>query len=286
MNSTLVDPSLPTFCTVDQIDQECTITITIPYGAPECIDLASYLAQFTGAVVNLVLRIAAGKKVTIEHNALEPRSLVIKSITYQLEAHATVYIKEYQRHTVVQRCTIVAAEYSTCEYQGVILQAGQATTEFIILLEGPGSTVRVSLVPLVADTHALHITSLQQHMAAHTTSSFLVRGFVKDQGLVHCTGTVQLTAAAHGADAVQKSAFLLDGHQARAYARPVLEALTHTVRCVHGSAIGQIAEECLMYLQSRGINKVSAQHVVVQGFLEELLDTTGKNLIHTYLHHD
>jgi Fe-S cluster assembly protein SufD len=56
---------------------------------------------------------------------------------------------------------------------------------------------------------------------------------------------------------------------------PGLEIEADDVRCTHGATSGQIEEEELFYLRSRGIPLKEAQRLVVYGFLDEVIDRLG-----------
>jgi Fe-S cluster assembly protein SufD len=80
---------------------------------------------------------------------------------------------------------------------------------------------------------------------------------------------------------VAEGAQHIDGYQAnrnlvldpasRTDSIPGLEILNNDVRCTHGSTIGKIDEEQLFYLLSRGIPRVEAEQLVVQGFFGDIL---------------
>jgi len=59
---------------------------------------------------------------------------------------------------------------------------------------------------------------------------------------------------------------------ARADSIPGLEIEADDVRCTHGATAGQIPEEYIFYLMSRGIGRLDAERMIVQGFFEEVLD--------------
>lgn len=64
---------------------------------------------------------------------------------------------------------------------------------------------------------------------------------------------------------------------------PQLEIYADDVRCSHGSTTGQLDEEVLYYLRSRGIDSLTAQHLMVEGFAGELLTNIKDEKTTTYL---
>ena len=73
-------------------------------------------------------------------------------------------------------------------------------------------------------------------------------------------------------DAFQESRNLLLSKRAHADAIPGLEILADDVRCTHAAAIAQIDPEQLFYLRSHGLPQDLAQRLVIEGFLQALLE--------------
>ena len=73
-------------------------------------------------------------------------------------------------------------------------------------------------------------------------------------------------------DAYQTNRNLLLSPTAEANSLPGLEILANDVKCSHGATTGQIDENELFYLLARGIDKPTAQKLLVFGFFEEILE--------------
>jgi Fe-S cluster assembly protein SufD len=54
--------------------------------------------------------------------------------------------------------------------------------------------------------------------------------------------------------------------------KPQLEIFADDVKCAHGAAVGQLSEEELFYLESRGINPMLARNLLTYGFAEEVIE--------------
>ncbi len=212
------------------------------------------------------------------------------SWSVDLSDHANITFKQHHtwKHlqTGVVTIQINAHAQSNCQYH--LLTHGGTDIRYTmnVDLQGTGANVTVQIVPILKQSESATIQTEQHHRASHTTSSILVRGLVSDKGQMNCTGLVHLAPTATHANAVQKSAFLLDGDQARAYTRPVLEALTCQVHCVHGSAIGQTDKEQILYMTMRGLSDKKAERMLMQGFLTSALDDYGRNVVYQILNAD
>ena len=79
----------------------------------------------------------------------------------------------------------------------------------------------------------------------------------------------------HGAqqtDAQQTNKNLLLSKEAQVDTKPQLEIFADDVKCTHGAAVGQLEEDELFYLESRGINPALARNILTYGFAEEVIE--------------
>ncbi|HYE65398.1 MAG TPA: SufD family Fe-S cluster assembly protein, partial [Pyrinomonadaceae bacterium] len=73
-------------------------------------------------------------------------------------------------------------------------------------------------------------------------------------------------------DAMQTNKNLLLSNEARVDTKPQLEIFADDVKCAHGAAVGQLDEEELFYLMSRGMHPDLARNLLTYGFAEEVID--------------
>ena len=86
-------------------------------------------------------------------------------------------------------------------------------------------------------------------------------------------GLIRIEKGADRTDSHQHSDTLLLGDESRADAVPELEIENGDVRCSHGATIGQIDEDKLFYMMSRGIDARTAKKQVIKGFFRPILET-------------
>jgi Fe-S cluster assembly protein SufD len=82
---------------------------------------------------------------------------------------------------------------------------------------------------------------------------------------------IYVAPGASGADGYQSNRNLVLDRRARADSMPGLEINTDDVRCTHGATVGQLDDDQIFYLQSRGIARKEAEQLVVKGFFEPVL---------------
>jgi Fe-S cluster assembly protein SufD len=139
-------------------------------------------------------------------------------------------------------------------------------------LAGPGARAFVHGFMFGDSRQHYHVHTLQRHLADHCTSDLLIKGCLKDSARSIYQGLIQVSEGAQRTDAYQANRNLLLSDTARADSIPGLEILANDVRCTHGATIGQVDEEQLYYLMSRGLPRREAQRLIVEGFFVPVLD--------------
>jgi Fe-S cluster assembly protein SufD len=147
-----------------------------------------------------------------------------------------------------------------------------ARTQVESVLNGEGSfSEMLGLYFADADQHFAQRT-LQEHRGPHATSDLLYKGALKEKSRSEYSGLIKVARGAQGTDAYQANRNLTLSDQALARSIPQLEIEANEVRCTHGATVAPVEEEHLFYLMSRGIDRVTAQKLIVFGFFGEVLD--------------
>jgi Fe-S cluster assembly protein SufD len=161
---------------------------------------------------------------------------------------------------------------STVRSLAVNLGSAFARTQVESVLKGEGSfSEMLGLYFADADQHFAQRT-LQSHDAPHSTSDLLYKGALKERSRSEYSGLIKVAKGAQGTDAYQANRNLLLSEDALARSIPQLEIEANEVRCTHGATVSPVEEEHLFYLMSRGIDRVTAQRLVVFGFFKDALD--------------
>ena len=108
--------------------------------------------------------------------------------------------------------------------------------------------------------------------APHTTSDLAFRGILADRSQAVWRGMIKVDPGAQQTDAFQECRNLLLSKRAHADAIPGLEILANDVRCTHAAAIAQIDKDQLFYLRSRGLDGAVSTRLVIEGFMQELVE--------------
>ncbi|HEX2235281.1 MAG TPA: Fe-S cluster assembly protein SufD [Actinomycetota bacterium] len=161
---------------------------------------------------------------------------------------------------------------STVRSLAVNLGSSFARTQVESVLKGEGSfSEMLGLYFADSDQHFAQRT-LQSHSALHATSDLLYKGALKERSRSEYSGLIKVEPGAQGTDAYQANRNLVLSSDAMARSIPQLEIEANEVRCTHGATVSPVEEEHLFYLMSRGIDRVTAQKLVVFGFFGDVLD--------------
>ena len=118
-----------------------------------------------------------------------------------------------------------------------------------------------------ADTH-----SVIDHAVPNCTSHQTYKGIIDEKARAVFNGKVFVRENASGTDAQQSNKNLLLSNDARVDTKPQLEIFNDDVKCSHGATVGQLEEEELFYLLSRGLNESLARNLLTYGFAEEVIN--------------
>jgi Fe-S cluster assembly protein SufD len=153
------------------------------------------------------------------------------------------------------------------------LHLGSRYSRFESLSRLVGEGGRSDLLAVAAAKHQQEFDArtLQDHVSPHTASDLLYKNALDDRARTIFGGLIRVEPHAHFTDAYQKVRNLLLSDDAEANSMPGLEILADDVRCTHGATSGQIDEDQMFYLRSRGIPTKTAQRLLVTGFLDEVI---------------
>jgi Fe-S cluster assembly protein SufD len=156
--------------------------------------------------------------------------------------------------------------------------------ESLSRLIGEGARSDLLAVAVATGEQEFDARTLQDHATPHSASDLLYKNALDDRARCTFGGLIRVEPNAHFTDAYQKVRNLLLSDDAEANSMPGLEILADNVRCTHGATSGQIDEDELFYLRSRGIPISVAQRLVVTGFLNEVIQRLDQPAIAAHLH--
>jgi Fe-S cluster assembly protein SufD len=199
---------------------------------------------------NAVTEIVAGEDSSIEY------------IRVQREPDDTSHVATVQTHQ--QRNSRLAMHH-------FITGGGLVRTDVNAALNGEGAEVSLNGLYLVNGHQHVDTHTRIDHIAPHSASTENYKGIMDQHGRAIFNGRIVVHPDAQQITADQTNHNLMLSDQALVNTNPQLEIYADDVKCTHGSTVGQINEEAYFYFQSRGIDRMTAQDLLVRGFAGEIV---------------
>jgi Fe-S cluster assembly protein SufD len=121
------------------------------------------------------------------------------------------------------------------------------------------------------------------HASPHGLSNELYRSLLHDKSRNVFNGKVIVRQDAQKINAFQQNDSLLLSDRSRSDAKPQLEIFADDVRCSHGATIGQLDQEQVFYLMSRGLSRLEAEGVLQWSFLGKVTDHINQSEIKSFI---
>lgn len=144
-------------------------------------------------------------------------------------------------------------------------------------LEGEGASSEVLCAYKSNNKQHMDFSINAHHTVPHTYNNVLAKGTLTDRSTSVFRGLIKIDKAAQQTDSYLADHTLLLSDNALANSIPALQIDANDVKASHGATIGQIDEEQLFYLMSRGLTRDEAEQLVVTGFFEPLIDKIVDN---------
>jgi Fe-S cluster assembly protein SufD len=113
------------------------------------------------------------------------------------------------------------------------------------------------------------------HAAAHAASHELYKGILDGESSAVFNGKIFVRKDAQKTDAKQTNKNLVLSENSVINTKPELQIRADDVRCTHGATIGQLDEEALFYLRTRGIDRADARNLLIYAFARDVIDRIG-----------
>ena len=237
-------------------------------------------ADGTAQFPHLLIIAEAGSKATIvETYESTAKSLTNAAIQIVVEDNANL------THYRVQKESGEAFHYGVTEvsvgrggvYNSTSINLGSALSRHDIELKfrAEGGEAWVDGLYMLGGSQHSDTHSIIDHTVPNCTSRQNYKGVLNDSARAVFNGKVFVRENAHGTDAQQSNKNLLLSNDARVDTKPQLEIFNDDVKCAHGATVGQLEEEELFYLLTRGLPENLARNLLTYGFAEEIINKIG-----------
>jgi len=181
-------------------------------------------------------------------------------------------IQEGNKESFLHTQTIVSQEKDSRFTQNTFTLSGNwVRNNTIVNINGQNSEANLNGVYMPSDTEHVDNHTIIDHKVAHCESNELYRGVMMDKSTGVFNGKVFVRQDAQKTNAFQSNGNVLLSDFATINSKPELEIYADDVKCSHGSTTGQMDDEALFYLMSRGISEKNARILLVNAFAEDVL---------------
>ena len=189
---------------------------------------------------------------------------VVEYYKFQRQSHEAFHITNTH---------VVQARDSSFSSVNIDLGGGLVRNNLNLLMGDEGSACILNGLYMLTGSQHVDNQVIIDHAKPYTTSRELYKGILdgKSRSVFH--GSIIVREGAIKVDARQEDKNLLLSDQAEADTKPAFWIYCDDVKCAHGAACGQLDEDALFYLTSRGISEQDARTLLTHGFVVEVIDS-------------
>lgn len=167
---------------------------------------------------------------------------------------------------------------------GITLTNGLTRNNYYIELNGEYADTTLCGMSILDKQQQVDTYSHITHAVPHCTSNELFKNVLTDQAVGAFSGRILVKENAQKTVAYQTNRNLCATREARMYSKPQLEIYADDVKCSHGMTTGQLDENALFYMQSRGIPRDEARMLLSVAFTADVIDHVRLDALKDRLH--
>lgn len=168
---------------------------------------------------------------------------------------------------------------------GMSLTCGTTRNDYSIDIDGSGCDTTLAGMAIGSGSMHADNSSTVRHLAPHCASRQLFKYVLDEQSSGAFEGSILVTPEAPFTEAFQTNRNVLAHPDARMHTRPQLEIYNDDVKCSHGATTGQLDNEALFYMRTRGIPEREAKVMLMQAFMTDVIDTVRMEGLRDRLRH-
>jgi Fe-S cluster assembly protein SufD len=224
----------------------------------------------------LVLEPGAKAQAIICDHTLSPHMFLTNSVTevYTGENADLDLLRlqnEHNNSCQVTNTWIKQERNSRCQHGTITLHGGIVRNNLRVNMEGEGAENSALGLFLIDKMQHVDSYTVIEHSKAHCISNQYYKGVLDDTSTGAFNGKIHVHPDAQKTEAYQTNNNILLTDTARMYTKPRLEIYADDVKCSHGATVGQLDEDALFYLQSRGIPKDESRLMLMDAFTWDVI---------------
>jgi Fe-S cluster assembly protein SufD len=227
---------------------------------------------------NLII-VEEGAHFTLLHsdNGTGGGSVFTNSVT-EVYVGANARFEWYREQDLRKNDTLVNSVFTHMErdsYLKIInttLHGNMVRNDVHVKMDGTGCESHVLGLYLPHTGEQVDNQVFMEHAKPHCVSNELFKGVLDGKGSSIFNGHILVAQDAQKTNAYQTNRNVVLSDEANAFAKPFLEIYADDVRCSHGATVGQLDENALFYLRSRGLSLEKARSFLIKAFVGEVID--------------
>ncbi len=251
-----------------------------------------YLADLDGAAFHVRNFISAGKA---SHVTVIEEYIGQPNTSYWSNAVTELFCADHSNvdHYKIQLESATAFHFQTVEAQlgenvlfsnhSFTLGAALGRNDIRGKLLGEGSEAICNGLYLLKDKQHFDTHLFMDHAVPRCNSHELYKGILDEKARAVFCGRILVQQDAQQTDAVQSNRNLLLSRGVKIHSLPQLEIYADDVKCTHGATVGELDEEALYYLQTRGIDPKQGHAMLTYAFANEVLDEVKSSAVKEYV---
>jgi Fe-S cluster assembly protein SufD len=227
-----------------------------------------------GLATPILLRLAPGVQAKLVEQA-RTSGFLNHSLYVHIGADASLehaFAATTSEHSHWAMAQVQQASRSQYRRQQYLTGAGRRRSETQILLNEPEASADITGAYVVEGGRHLDQQIILEHRSADTRSHQRFHGIGAGKGTSVFNGRIHIHPGAPRSDAGLSNRNLSLHPEAIINTKPELEIYTDDVRCSHGATVGQISEDSLFYLRSRGLTPADAKRMLCRAFINECIE--------------
>lgn len=172
----------------------------------------------------------------------------------------------------------ILEEDSALDIAVLVLPGCSARIPLTVELEGKGARAGLSGLFLSGGEDKVSFDIQVRHLAEGCSSNQLFNGIASGKASCSFSGKIVVAPGAQKTEAFQQNRNILLSTDARIDTKPQLEIYADDVKCSHGATVGQLDEEALFYLRSRGIPEALAKSLQLLSFIAPVVSALPETL--------
>ena len=224
--------------------------------------IESYIGVDNGLYfTNAVTEIIGGEDTIIHHHKLQRESDQAFHI-------ATLQVEQNRGCTFTSHSIAFGGALARTEVNSVLAEGSECTLNGLYVVSGR--------------QHVDTRTSID-HAKPHAASHELYKGILDGRSSAVFNGKIIVRKDAQKTDAKQTNKNLVLSEDSTINTKPQLQIYADDVRCTHGATVGQLDEDAIFYLRSRGISRETARDILTTAFARDIIDRIKLESLRNYI---